>query len=68
MIIDRFEENFAVVETDSGEYINIERTALPEGARAGDVLIKSGGRYEVDNAATQSRKNRIREKQNLLWE
>ena len=61
LIIDRFEGNFAVVETDSG-MINVPRFDLPDGAKEGDVLLLS-----VDSDGTASRKKRIDGMMNSLF-
>ena len=53
LIIDRFEGDFAVVETDMG-MMNIPKSELPTDAREGDVL-----RISVDADETQGRKQRI---------
>lgn len=65
MIIDRFEENFAVIESDNG-MIEIERKLLPENASEGDVIILTDGVYAVDTEATESRRMRIRNKLKML--
>lgn len=62
IIIDRFEENFAVCEADN-EIINIEKINLPRNAQEGDVLIKSAdGKYYVDKAETKKRKENVENK------
>ena len=53
LIIDRFEGNFAVVETSEG-LINIPRTDLPVGAQEGDKLT-----LVLDKTGTEARKERI---------
>lgn len=68
MIIDRFENDFAVVETDSGEHVNIERKLLPPDAREGDCIAEENGRFIVDIKETDRRRKRIIELQNNLWE
>lgn len=55
MIIDRFEGDFAVVETDSG-MTNISRELLPENAKEGDVIGVTDGVYYIDEEETQSRR------------
>lgn len=52
--IDRFEEDFAVVETDSGDYVNLPRLLVPE-AREGDAV-----RIEIDPSANDERKKEIK--------
>ena len=61
LIIDRFEGDFAEVETDKG-MINIPRTELPAGAKEGDTL-----RLTIDADDTEARKQRIEEKMNKLF-
>ena len=53
LIIDRFEGEYAVVETSAG-FINIPRDDIPLKACEGDVLV-----FCVDSNDTESRKKRI---------
>ena len=53
LIIDRFEGDFAVVETENG-FINIPRKDIPDGACEGDVLILG-----IDKNDADERKKRI---------
>lgn len=57
MIIDRFEGEYAVVETDSG-MIDIERSKLPENAAEGDVIELHDGAYIINSAETAERRER----------
>jgi len=59
-VIDRFENDIAVLETDSG-ITEVKREYLPEYAKEGDVLVFSGDGWTVDSEATEQRKERIRE-------
>lgn len=59
-VIDRFENNTAVLETD-GVITEIERSQLPDNAREGDVLIQNDGVWTVDVSATEKRRAEIRE-------
>lgn len=56
MIIDRFEGDFAVVETDEG-FLDIPRSQLPTEAEEGDVLVRCGDSYAVDRDATEQRRS-----------
>ncbi len=38
LVIDRFEGQFAVVEVDGGEMLDLTRWILPEGVKEGDHL------------------------------
>lgn len=55
MIIDRFEGDIAVVETDEG-FRDIPRSQLPPEAEEGDVLVCCGDGYAVDRDATEQRR------------
>lgn len=59
MIIDRFEEAAAIIESDDG-FVRVERSSLPEGAREGDVVAKLDGVYVIDAQATAARRKAIR--------
>lgn len=54
-VVDRFEGQYAVLETDSGMK-TVLRTELPADAREGDVLCCSGGSYSVDSEKTERRR------------
>lgn len=59
-VIDRFENNKAVLETDSG-LIEIERSRLPKNVREGDVVTENNGEWFVDIPATEQRRLYMRE-------
>lgn len=56
-VIDRFEGEFAIVELENKEIIEIPRSIIPTEAREGDVLTIS-----IDENETEDRKKRIKEK------
>ena len=60
-IIDRFEENYAVIECKK-KYFNIPKDALPYEVSEGDVL-----NIEINTAETQSRKNKVSERLKKLF-
>lgn len=60
-IIDRFEGEYAVLETDSGMK-NVLRDILPEEAREGDVVELKNGAYTVNKKAAEKRRRELREK------
>jgi hypothetical protein len=62
LIIDRFEGDFAVVETSSGGFVNIPRADLPAAAREGDVLV-----IGLNKTETEERKERIDGLMNKLF-
>lgn len=61
LIIDRFERNFAVCETQDGNRIEICRDRIPEQSREGDVLIQiETGEYRIDFPSSHSRRQKAR--------
>jgi hypothetical protein len=72
MILDRFEEDYAVLEItgENGEvlYKNLPADWLPEDAVEGDVLVKSGGKYVIDEQETAKRRAAAAEKLRALTE
>ncbi|MCL2352931.1 MAG: DUF3006 domain-containing protein [Firmicutes bacterium] len=58
-VVDRFEGGYAVCEDIATlETINVPRDRLP-GAKAGDVIIRKTGGFEIDRARTAAREQRI---------
>lgn len=57
-IIDRFEAEFAVIETIKGMQ-RIQRTQLPQDAKEGDVLLCTEDGWEIDAEATRVRRERL---------
>ena len=67
LIIDRLEDGFALCEDETGSIQKISRSALPPVIAEGDVLSQKNGVFSVDKTATQTRRERIRQKQNQLF-
>ncbi len=61
--IDRFEGDFAVVELDNGDMIDVPKCFIPKGAKTGDVI-----KVEIYKEGTKGRKRKINELANDLWE
>lgn len=59
IIIDRFEKDTAVCETDDG-MIEIKRAMLSSSAAEGDVIVFNGTVYEKDELATYERTEKIK--------
>ncbi|MFO7152929.1 MAG: DUF3006 domain-containing protein [Bacillota bacterium] len=55
-IIDRFEGDFAVIETSHG-MINVKKHLLPENAREGDVINLED--FSIDETSTAFRRKKI---------
>lgn len=66
-IVDRFQEDFVVLERETGGCIDIKRELLPHVQR-GDVLTEENGVFLIDEQETLERKTRIYEKMNKLFE
>ena len=63
LIIDRFEGNFAVCETENKTFVNIPKSELPSLINEGDVLIQNAdGKYSIDRNATNKRAKNIQDK------
>ena len=65
-ILDRFEENFAVLEKKEGGTIDID-VSLLKYAKVGDVIAEENGIYFVDEEATKERKRLMEEKSKKLF-
>ncbi len=65
IIIDRFEGETAVLETDEG-MINVYISELPENSNEGDVLVNSDGTWSKDTETTEMRKNNMRDRMKRL--
>lgn len=62
VIIDRFEGDFAVVELENKQFINMPKKLLPIGAKEGSVIS-----IELDQEETEKRSKRISGLMNDLW-
>ena len=65
--IDRFEEDFAVLEKPDRTMMNIKRSQLPPGAKEGDMLNIDGDKITIDVAETAKRKQEIKGLMKELW-
>ena len=58
LLIDRFEQNYAICEDKEKHMFAIEKTELPKEAKEGDILkISEEGELNIDRKATQRRKD-----------
>lgn len=68
LIVDRFEEEFAVCEDEQGYCRLLFRTQLPDGAGEGSVLCEcEDGTYTLDAEETERRRARIAALQDELF-
>lgn len=72
--LDRFEDEWAILEVEAGETFNVPKLWLPEAAAEGDVLklsletgsTQSAARFAVDAEETAARRQHARELQERL--
>ena len=58
LLIDRFEQNYAICEDKEKHMFAIEKTELPTEAKEGDILkISEEGELNIERQATQRRKD-----------
>lgn len=60
-IIDRFEEDFAVVELEDGTMKNILKDLLPRDAKEGTVIIIDGDKIYIDEDETEEKRKKADE-------
>lgn len=66
-VIDRFEEDMAVLQREDGEIINVEISNLPKSAKESDCLKGGKNGYELDEKKTASTKKEIDDLVNALF-
>ena len=65
--IDRIEGLIAVLENEDGETRHVPTSALPDGAREGDLVTETEqGPFAADEDATEARRKKIRALEDLL--
>lgn len=64
--VDRFEENFAVLEDSEMNIITVARNSIPNDAKEGSLLNFENGIYSLDCTLTRARKESISSKFNRL--
>lgn len=67
VIIDRFEGDYAVIETEEKAMKKIRRSEVPNAVQEGDVLVCTDNKWIVDLEATQRRKEQIAALAAKLW-
>ena len=67
LIIERFENNFAICEDKDKCFFAIEIAELPDNAKAGDVLdIDNNGNIKINKEETERRKAKLAGKMQKL--
>ena len=59
-VVDRIEENIAVLVSDNGDRVEADLSELHEGVRDGDIVKKSDTGYVFEKELTEKRKNSIK--------
>lgn len=67
MIIDRFEGDYAVCETESGEIKNISKSQISKDAKEGDILIRGESEWQIDADESKKRRMSIENRLNKLF-
>lgn len=67
IIIDRFEGNYAVCETEEKKFIDIPKSDIPEGAKEGDILTKTDNGYSIEKAETETKREEVKKRMNRLF-
>lgn len=67
-VLDRIEENKAVLECENGESVTLEIKALPPNIKEGDVLVFEEGSYFLNEKETDERRQKIKNLMDLLFE
>lgn len=68
LIIDRFEDEYAVCEDENKKILNINKSKIQKQAKEGDIIIYRNGTYILDKEKTLNRKKYIEELTKDLWE
>ena len=66
-VIDRIEEGIAVLESDSGEKMEVPLSCLPSGAHEGSCLRPCERGFALDEEEEAARKRRIERKLSALF-
>lgn len=67
-IIDRFEGDFAVCETEDRQQLSVLKEELPPQVKEGSVLRVEDGVYRLDLCWEEEHREKIREKMDRLFE
>lgn len=68
LIIDRFEDKYAICELEDKSFVKVPKYKLPLECKEGDCLVQnSEGMYRKDDEATLGREKRILDKMSKLF-
>ncbi|NFL13980.1 DUF3006 domain-containing protein [Clostridium botulinum] len=66
-MIDRFEENFAIIELEDKKMINIDKNIIPKKAKEGDVINIEGDIITLNEKERERLKKEIDELTKDMW-
>lgn len=66
-IVDRIEENYAVVEKENGDMYRIAKDKIKGEFKDGDILINRGEYFEIDHTVTLNRRKEIEDITKDMW-
>lgn len=66
-IIDRFEENYIILESPEGKMINVDKESVIGKVKEGDCLLHKDKYFLLDENATEIRRHKIAEKMKGMW-
>ena len=67
IIIDRFEGDYAVCETEEKKFIDIPKSDIPVEAKEGDILSKTDTGYRIEKTETEEKREEIKKRMNKLF-
>ena len=67
-IVDRFEGDYAILETENSTLINVNKNDIIGEVKEGDILVKKDSIYYIDKEKTDTRKIEINDIMKGLWE
>ena len=65
--IDRFENNKAILISETGEKRVIDKSVLPDRIEEGDVLVFNGGEYAVLHSETDVKRRELNARMKALF-
>jgi len=67
-IVDRFENEYAVIEMDSGKTVDVPRNQVSPEVKEGDAVELHAGIWQPNQAETEKRRETIKRLESELWE
>ena len=66
-IVERIEDNVAVLEDENGCFVEVSSKLLPENIKSGNVLLFENNSYSLIDTVDEERQKRIMEKYQKLF-